>query len=129
MMSAAAMPVNPGVALDDAPAYETQTHAVRDLRSLEAELSRGLLDEWRRVVDEDPLASLYQTAGWCMPWYRCYQQTYDPYVLVVASRGRMVGLVPMAVHRETGDHARGPGRLEIEPASDAIDVEEFARQI
>ena len=103
MMSAAAMPVNPGVALDDAPAYETQTHAVRDLRSLEAELSRGLLDEWRRVVDEDPLASLYQTAGWCMPWYRCYRQTYDPYVLVVASRGRMVGLVPMAVHRETGE--------------------------
>jgi CelD/BcsL family acetyltransferase involved in cellulose biosynthesis len=65
------------------------------------------------VVDDDPLASVYQTSGWCMPWYRCYRDAFDPYVIVVTAGGRTVGLVPMAVDRDarTGVRQQRHGRL------------------
>ena len=55
------------------------------------------------MVDADPLASLYQTSGWCLPWYRCYHEAFDPYVIVVSAGERVVGLVPMAVDRQTNE--------------------------
>jgi len=87
------------------PVEKIDTYCLTDLPSLEAALSNGLLREWRRVVDEDPLASLFQSPGWCMPWYRCYQREYDPYVIVVNGRRGLVGIVPMAVDRGTGELA------------------------
>jgi CelD/BcsL family acetyltransferase involved in cellulose biosynthesis/GNAT superfamily N-acetyltransferase len=77
------------------------SHSVRSLAALEAALASGLHEEWRGVVDADPLASLFQTSGWCMPWYRAYADAFDPCVIVVSAGGRTVGLVPMAVNRAT----------------------------
>ena len=78
-----------------------ESYALTTLPSLEEAVARGLREDWRRVVDSDPVASLFQTFGWCMPWYRCYADEYDPYVIVVSARGRVVGVVPMAVDRAT----------------------------
>ena len=78
-----------------------ESYALTTLPSLEEAVTRGLREEWRRVVDSDPVASLFQTSGWCMPWYRCYADQYDPHVIVVSARGRVVGVVPMAVDRAT----------------------------
>ena len=102
MPSAAAIPFDTDVALERPRTSRAATHVIRDLASLESELALGLHDEWRRVVDADPHASLFQTPGWCMPWYRCYASDADPFVVVVAHEGRVVGIVPMAVDRETG---------------------------
>ena len=87
------------------PPEKTETHCLTCLASLEAALSDGLLGEWQHVVDEDPLASLFQSPGWCMAWYRCYADAYQPYVIVVRARRGVVGVVPMAVDRRTGDFA------------------------
>lgn len=81
------------------------TQCLTDLASLEAALERGLLDDWRRVVRIDPLASLYQSPGWCLPWYRSYQESYSPYVVVVTVGDSVVGIVPMAIDRQSGELA------------------------
>jgi len=86
-------------------AIETRAYYLSDLPSLETALCKGLLQDWRGIVAQDPIASLFQTPGWCMPWYRCYKSTYDPYVIVVTASSGLVGIVPMAVHRETGEFA------------------------
>ena len=52
---------------------ETQPNCITDLTLLETRLRGGLHAEWRELVEQDPLASLFQSPGWCMPWYRCYQ--------------------------------------------------------
>jgi CelD/BcsL family acetyltransferase involved in cellulose biosynthesis/RimJ/RimL family protein N-acetyltransferase len=101
--SAAAFPLDAAVALDRPDTYRTMTHVIRDLASLESELALGLHEEWRRIADDDPHASLFQTPGWCMPWYRCYDGDAAPFVLVVAGdEGGLAGVVPMAVDRQTG---------------------------
>jgi hypothetical protein len=92
------------------PAERTTTagvgsYSLTTLASVEAALADGLQEEWRRIVDNDPLASLFQASGWCMPWYRCYQDSFDPYVIVVSAGSRVVGLVPMAVDRQTRELA------------------------
>jgi CelD/BcsL family acetyltransferase involved in cellulose biosynthesis/GNAT superfamily N-acetyltransferase len=87
-----------------APAVQAEaatTRCLTDLASLEAALEHGLLDDWRRIVDADPLASLYQSPGWCVSWYRAYRDAYHPYVIVVSVGGALVGLAPMAIDRET----------------------------
>ena len=85
------------------PAAAISSRSLTDLASLDAALERGLLDDWRRVVDGDPLASLYQTPGWCLPWYRAYHDAYSPHVIAVSVGGSVVGIVPMAVARATGE--------------------------
>ena len=89
------------------------SYSLTTLASLETALAGGLEEQWRSVVDDDPLASVYQTSGWCMPWYRCYRDAFDPYVIVVSAGGRTVGLVPMAVDRDarTGVRQQRHGRL------------------
>ena len=71
------------------------------LQDLEAALNDGLHEEWKALVAADPLASLFQTPGWCLPWYRWYADAYDPYVITVRIGGALVGLVPMTVERAT----------------------------
>ena len=87
-------------AVENLPAGVTSS-SLTTLEALESSLTAGLHDEWRRLVDGDPLASIYQGPGWCMPWYRCYADAFDPFVIVVSARGRVVGLLPMAVDRAT----------------------------
>lgn len=83
------------------PAAAISSRTLTDLASLDAALERGLLEDWRRVVRADPVASLYQSPGWCIPWYRAYQDAYSPHVIVVSVGGSIVGIVPMAVARDT----------------------------
>src|SRR5918995_4157024 len=99
------MVVNADVPSQSTNTLETKAYYLRDLPSLEAALEKGLLDDWRGVVAQDPLASLFQTPAWCMPWYRCYQATHNPYVVVVMANSTVVGIVPMAVDRATGEFA------------------------
>jgi len=87
----------------EAAALGISRESITSLDALEAALSRGLLDDWRRTGNADPRASLYQSAGWCLPWYRAYRDAYTPHFIVVRSHGAVVGLVPMAVDRATGE--------------------------
>jgi CelD/BcsL family acetyltransferase involved in cellulose biosynthesis/ribosomal protein S18 acetylase RimI-like enzyme len=76
---------------------------ITNLEALEWALEAGLLQDWKRVVDADPRASLYQAPGWCVPWYRAYRDAYVPCLVVVRIGGTVVGLVPMAVDRASGE--------------------------
>jgi CelD/BcsL family acetyltransferase involved in cellulose biosynthesis/GNAT superfamily N-acetyltransferase len=89
------------LALDDrsAAAAPVTSRAVTTLGELEDALAGGLSVEWASLVENDPSATLFQTAGWCLPWYRLYADSFDPYLILVTSGGRLVGLVPMAVDR------------------------------
>ena len=89
--------VQAGVAIAD-----ISRESITTLDALESALDRGLLADWRRAVNADPRASLYQSPGWCLPWYRAYRDAYTPHVIVVRSHDTVVGLVPMAVNRATG---------------------------
>jgi CelD/BcsL family acetyltransferase involved in cellulose biosynthesis/ribosomal protein S18 acetylase RimI-like enzyme len=102
-MSMQAVAVPDRLAVGDGAAVRARvdSRAVTSLEALETALAEGLADAWRGVVDRDPLASLFQTAGWCLPWYRCYADAYDPYVIVVSHDDRVVGVLPMAVERAT----------------------------
>jgi len=82
---------------------EIARESITTLDALETALARGLLDDWRRAVNADPRSSLYQSPGWCLPWYRAYRDAYTPHVIVVRSHDTVVGLVPMAVNRATGE--------------------------
>lgn len=84
-------------------ALDISRECITTLHALESALDHGLLDDWRRTVNADPRASLYQSPGWCLPWYRAYRDAYTPHVIVVRSHDTVVGLVPMAVDRGTGD--------------------------
>ena len=98
-----ALAVRPEVAVPiaESAVQPVSSYSLTALSALESALAGGLHAEWRQVVDADPLASLFQTTGWCMPWYRAYTDAFDPYVIVVTSGGRMAGVVPMAVNRAT----------------------------
>ena len=85
------------------PANGIVSRCICDLFLLEAEFATGLAAAWRRVVDGDPLASVFQSPDWCMPWYRCYQDEYEPYVVLVEAIEGLVGVVPLAVRRASGE--------------------------
>jgi CelD/BcsL family acetyltransferase involved in cellulose biosynthesis len=80
---------------------ESGTHHLSGFASLEGALAQGLADAWRELVARDPHASLFQSPGWCIPWYQSYRDQYDPFLVVIARDGMLVGLVPMAVRLET----------------------------
>ena len=100
-MEAIAVHTDVAVPVAESAAQPVSSYSLSTLAALESALAEGLQDAWRRVVDADPLASLFQTAGWCMPWYRAYADAFDPYVLVVNAGDRVAGVVPMAVDRKT----------------------------
>lgn len=100
-MDAVAIPAS--VALRSHTADATaETHCFADLRALDAALDEGLRHEWTRLIAADPLASVYQSPGWCVPWYHCYSDAYTPWLVVVRDAGLLVGLVPMAVEKKSG---------------------------
>ncbi|MEO5897329.1 MAG: GNAT family N-acetyltransferase, partial [Vicinamibacterales bacterium] len=87
------------------------TRCISSLPALERELEGGLLAAWNQVMDDDPLASCFQSAGWCLPWYRAYRDEFDPYVLLVQVADRPVGVVPLSVHRATRELAFASGSM------------------
>jgi CelD/BcsL family acetyltransferase involved in cellulose biosynthesis len=90
------------VAAASEPDVAVERSVLDSLAALDAALTSGLEERWREVLAADPLASVYQGPGWCVPWYRLYADAYLPHVVVVSARDRVVGIVPMAVERETG---------------------------
>jgi len=102
-MEAVAVPTNLALPADAAATEPARSYTITTLAALEAALASGLHDEWRGVIDADPLASLFQTSGWCMPWYRAYADAFEPYVIVVTAGSRTVGLVPMAGKRGSNE--------------------------
>jgi CelD/BcsL family acetyltransferase involved in cellulose biosynthesis/ribosomal protein S18 acetylase RimI-like enzyme len=88
----------------------TSARVISDLQTLERELANGLHDAWRELAERDPHAALFQTPAWCLPWYRCYHDEYDPHVLIVSTHQELVGVVPLAVRRGTRElgFASGP---------------------
>lgn len=100
-VEAVAMPANVAARPGARARGAADTYCLTDLPSLEAALERGLLQGWNRVVGADPLSSVYQSPGWCMPWYRCYRDSFDPCVIVVSDASGVAGVVPMAVDRKS----------------------------
>lgn len=82
-------------------AASVAARAITTLPALERELNGGLLQSWNLLIESDPLASCFQSPGWCMPWYRSYHDEFDPFVVVITAGGGLVGLVPLAVRRAT----------------------------
>ncbi len=54
---------------------------------------------WVELLERDQTASFYQTPLWCLTWYRCYQDEYEPVVLTVWSGNRLRGIAPCAQAR------------------------------
>lgn len=99
----AAVPMIAEAEAQAAAALDISRESITTLEALESALDRGFLDDWRRTVNADPRASLYQSPGWCLPWYRAYRDAYTPHLIIVRSHDSVVGLVPMAVNRATGE--------------------------
>ena len=78
-----------------------RTTTIGSHEALDTALRTGLHDEWKALVANDPLASLFQTTGWCLPWYHAYADAFDPFVITVRENGQLIGLVPMTVERAT----------------------------
>ncbi|HVL69613.1 MAG TPA: GNAT family N-acetyltransferase [Vicinamibacterales bacterium] len=87
------------------------TRAVTTLPALERELSEGLLQRWTQLVQADPLASCFQSPGWCVPWYRSYHDEFDPFVVLVMAGAELVGCVPLAVRRATREISFASGTM------------------
>lgn len=96
-----AVPAGAGVVAESASSALVESCVIADMPSLAAALADGLDRQWRGVIESDPLATLFQSPGWCMPWYRAYADTFDPYVIVVSCDDRVVGIVPLAVERSS----------------------------
>ena len=77
------------------------TRVITSLPDLEQALLDGLQDQWTALTQADPLASLFQAPGWCVTWYRCYEDQYMPFVIIVPNGQELVGIVPLAVSRTT----------------------------
>jgi CelD/BcsL family acetyltransferase involved in cellulose biosynthesis len=61
-----------------------------------------LEDEWEQLVADDPSATFFQTPAWCVSWYRCYGDRYEPLVLTAWMGERLDALAPLAIERATG---------------------------
>ena len=110
-----------------------QTRCLTDLGSLEAALKNTPLRDWRLLSEGAPHASLFQSPGWCMPWYRAYADDYAPFVVMVTAGERLVGVVPLAVKRQDGtlvfasDSMADYRDIVAEPAYRGDVVREFVR--
>ena len=63
---------------------------------------RGLQDEWERILKSDSVATIFQTPLWCVTWYQCYHDEFEPVVITAKCEGRLVGIAPLAKERSTG---------------------------
>ncbi|MEO8099700.1 MAG: GNAT family N-acetyltransferase [Acidobacteriota bacterium] len=109
-----------GVALSESIQYKT-------LDSIEAGLLRSPLSEWEALARQDPTATLFQTPMWTLPWYRAYAATFEPLVLAVVHDGRLVGVVPLTIERETGRIAFAGNQMA--DYRDVIALPEFRKQV
>jgi CelD/BcsL family acetyltransferase involved in cellulose biosynthesis len=79
---------------------------VREFIGWEA-LQQALTDDqlesrWEELLAGDETASFFQTPLWCLTWYRCYQNEYEPIVLTMWSGTQLRGLAPCAQLKPSG---------------------------
>lgn len=79
-----------------------QTHCITSLLGLEEARRRGPLVSWEALMSADPTATFFQSPGWCMEWYRSYDDLFRPLVVIVTLGDVLVGMIPLAVERSTG---------------------------
>ncbi|HJR58259.1 MAG TPA: GNAT family N-acetyltransferase [Vicinamibacterales bacterium] len=103
------------------------TRCITTLAALERELADGLRQSWKQVVDDDPLASCFQSSGWCLPWYRAYRDEYEPYVILVSTPERLAGIVPLAVRRDDGQIMFASGAMA--DYRDIVALPAYRRQV
>ncbi|MBS0151294.1 MAG: GNAT family N-acetyltransferase [Nitrospira sp.] len=58
-----------------------------------------LESRWEELLKGDQTASFYQTPLWCLTWYHCYHDEYEPVVLTVWIGNQLRGVVPCAQAR------------------------------
>jgi CelD/BcsL family acetyltransferase involved in cellulose biosynthesis len=61
----------------------------------------ALRPEWLELWDRTAAATPFQSPGWLLPWWRWFGND-GLLALALRSRGRLVGLVPLYVHRDGG---------------------------
>ncbi len=83
--------------------FEYRVQHLTDLPQIEEARQRGPLVAWDELLAGDPTGTLFQGQVWCLEWYRTYYERYQPSVLVVTYGDALVGLVPLAVRRVTGE--------------------------
>jgi CelD/BcsL family acetyltransferase involved in cellulose biosynthesis/GNAT superfamily N-acetyltransferase len=88
-------------AMADGMSLSYQTRQLTDLPLLEEALESGLLASWEELLAADPTATLFQGPSWSLTWYRTYFERYQPCVLLVTYGSQLVGLIPLAVERNT----------------------------
>lgn len=72
-------------------------------REVEDSLRQGALEKcWENLLAEDRVATFYQTPLWCLTWYRCYQDAYEPLLLLARVKHHVCGIAPLARERSTG---------------------------
>ena len=65
--------------------------------------SRSFSEDWAALLEACPWATAFQGPAFCGIWYRIYRERFDPVLLHSrAQDGTLVGLLPLAVCRETG---------------------------
>jgi CelD/BcsL family acetyltransferase involved in cellulose biosynthesis len=80
-----------------------RVHHLESLSAIEAACSSGgLLAGWDDLMAADPHATAFQTRGWCVTWYRCYDASFEPTLLVATSGTALIGIAPLARRREDG---------------------------
>lgn len=107
-------PQDTGIVTDTAaggPDATATTRVIASLPALERELTRGLYAGWRALMTADPRASVFQSPGWCVPWYRAYRDQFEPYVVTVSRGGQLAGVVPLATERRTGHLSFASGTM------------------
>jgi len=63
----------------------------------------AFLEGWRRLWEDCPWATAFQSAAFATTWYRVYREVYEPALVIErASDGTLAGLLTLAVGRETG---------------------------
>lgn len=85
--------------VDEAPSLAVRRGWPEVEQALEAGRLRGA---WEALLARDSAATFFQTPLWCVTWYRCYQDEFEPLLLTAEAEDRIVGLAPLAVQRATG---------------------------
>ena len=85
------------------PADSIAVVVLKGWSEVEDALRQGAVEKcWENLLSQDSVATFYQTPLWCLTWYRCYQDAYEPLLLLGGAKDRLLGLAPLARERSTG---------------------------
>jgi hypothetical protein len=80
---------------------EAYASCITNLAALEVALLREPLRSWEKLLNLDSLSTFCQGPVWTLHWYRAYRESFDPLVLFIERRGALLGVVPLAVEKNT----------------------------